>query len=403
MATVVVLGAGTGGQTAAERLRQILPPSHRIVVIDRSGEHVFAPSLPWLITGQRVAAQITRPVQTMLPSGVEFHQADVETIDHAQRQVRAGGVVYEYDYLVIALGADLAMEGVPGLAQAAHHYYDLPNAQRLWEGLSRFSGGRVVLSVASTPYKCPAAPHEGALLIEAYLRTKGLRSGSEIDLYTPEPQPMPVAGPALGEAVRKQLEARGIGFHPRQRLVEVRRDERRIVLEDGEEVSYDLLVAIPPHRCPTVVREAGLTDDSGWVPVDPRTLETRAPGVFAVGDVAAVRLPNGMFLPKAGVFAHGEAEVVARRVAASVIGGEAADFDGMGSCWLETGEGEAAFAVGRFYAEPQPEVNLRSAGRAWHWGKVLFERYWLGRWPGRAVLRPLLRAGASLMGIPGQL
>lgn len=402
MATVVILGAGTGGQTAAQRLRQLLPQPHRIVVIDRSGDHVFSPSLPWLMTGHRTSAQITRPVGSMLPSGVEFHEAQVEAIDHAQRQVRAGGVVYEYDYLLIALGADLAIEGVPGLAQAAHHYYDLPNAQRLRESLRQFSGGRVVLSVAGTPYKCPAAPHEGALLIEAYLREKGLRSSSEIDLYTPEPQPMPVAGPALGEAVRKQLEARGIGFHPRRRLVEVRPAERRIVLE-GEEIAYDLLVSIPPHRCPAVVREAGLTDESGWLPVDPRTLETRVPGVFALGDVAAVRLPGGLFLPKAGVFAHGEAEVVARRIAASVIGGEATDYDGIGSCWLETGEGEAAFAFGRFYAEPQPEVNLRSAGRAWHLGKVLFERYWLRRWPGRAVLGPLLRAGASLMGVPGQL
>ena len=403
MATVVILGAGTGGQTAAHRLRQILPQSHRIVVLDRSREHVFSPSLPWLMTGQRVVAQITRPVQAMLPSRVEFHEAHVEAIDHAQKQVRAGGLVYEYDYLIIALGADLAMEGVPGLAQGAHHYYDLASARRLWEALRQFPGGRVVLSVAGTPYKCPAAPHEGVLLIEAHLRAKGLRQSSQIDLYTPEPQPMPVAGPALGEAVRKQLEARGIGFHPRRRLVEVQPAERRIVLEGGEEVPYDLLIAIPPHRCAAVAREAGLTDESGWLPVDPRTLETRVPGVFALGDVAAVRLPNGMFLPKAGVFAHGEAEVVARRIAASVIGGEAADFDGTGSCWLETGQGEAAFAFGRFYAEPQPEVNLRSAGRAWHWGKVLFERYWLGRWPGRAVLRPLLRAGASLMGVPSQL
>jgi sulfide:quinone oxidoreductase len=315
----------------------------------------------------------------------------------------AGGRPYAYDYLIIALGADLAMEGIPDLADGAYHYYDLAGAQRLWEALRQFSGGRVVLSIAGTPYKCPAAPHEGALLIEAYLRARGLRSRSEVDLYTPEPQPMPVAGPVLGEAVRRQLEERGIGFHPRQRLVAVQAAARRIVLEGGEEVTYDLLVAIPPHRCPAVVREAGLTDESGWLPVDAHTLEARVPGVFALGDVAAVRLPNGMFLPKAGVFAHGQGEAVARRIAASISGGEAPDFDGQGFCWLETGDGAAAFAAGRFYAEPQPEISLRPAGRLWHWGKVLFERYWLDRWPGRTLLRPLLQAGASLMRIPGQV
>jgi hypothetical protein len=143
----------------------------------------------------------------------------------------------------------------------------------------------------------------------------------------------------------------------------------------------DLLLAVPPHRPPDVVRSSGLIGSSGWIDTDPHTLTTEHEGVYAIGDVSNIRLANGKNLPKAGVFAHSEAEVVAERIATKIEGlTSEASFNGKGSCWLELGGGEAGFASGNFYAEPEPTVHLYAAGLPWHWGKVLFEKWWFHHW-----------------------
>ncbi len=192
---------------------------------------------------------------------------------------------------------------------------------------------------------------------------------------------MPTAGPEMGAAVRGILEARGIGFHPEQAVERIEPAARELVLGDGERIPFDLLLGVPPHRAPAPVRESALAGESGFVPVDRATLETSVEGVFAIGDVASIPLAGGRFLPKAGVFAHGQAEVVAKRIAAELRGRTpSADFDGNGACFLEMGDGVAAYASGDFYAEPAPQVRLRRPGRQWHLGKVAFERYWLWRW-----------------------
>lgn len=192
---------------------------------------------------------------------------------------------------------------------------------------------------------------------------------------------MPTAGPRMGEALKAMLAGRGIGFHPNQTTQEIDPERRELVLDSGERVGFDALLGVPPHRAPAVARESGLAAETGFLPVDPLTLQTRAEGVFAVGDVTAIPIAGGKFLPKAGVFAHGEAEVVARRIA-DELGGRPprGTFDGHGACFVEMGDGVAAYATGDFYAEDGPAIRLRSPGRLWHLGKVAFERYWLRRW-----------------------
>lgn len=235
--------------------------------------------------------------------------------------------------------------------------------------------------VSRLPYKCPAAPYETALLTEALLRRRGIRDHSSIDVYTPEPFPMPTAGPAMGEAVRDILESRGIGFHPEQTVERIEPGAREIVRADGERTPFDLLLGIPPHRAPSAVRESTLAGETGFVPVDRATLATKAEGVLAIGDVTTIPIAGGKFLPKAGVFAHAEAEIVAKRIAAELAGRTPTGaFEGKGACFLEMGDGIAAYASGDFYAEQGPQVRLRRPGRRWHLGKVAFERYWLWRW-----------------------
>jgi sulfide:quinone oxidoreductase len=246
------------------------------------------------------------------------------------------------------------------------------------------------------------------MLIADYFRQRGLSPKVEIHLFTPEPQPMPVAGPLLGEAVRAMLQVKGIKFHALHKLTSVEPEPRELTFEDRERFRYDLLVAIPPHRAPKLVVEAGLASRAGWIPVDPQTLATSQPGIYAIGDITAIPIPGRwkqdvpMMLPKAGVFAHAQAEVVAQRIAAEITGRVCeVKFCGDGYCMLEAGEDLAGFAFGNFFAEPAPNVQLRQMGKAWHIGKVLFEKWWLAPMGfRRSLLASTLRAGSRFYGIP---
>jgi len=379
--TVVVLGGGTGGIVAAHRLRRQLAADDRVVVVERDPVYRFAPSFLWVLTGERRPEQISVDLGQLRRRGIELVEAEARAIDTDARRVETSNGPIAYDRLVVALGAELAPELLPGFADAALDVYTLDGAVRTGRALEGFEGGRVVVLVSRLPYKCPAAPYETALLTEALLRKRGIRDRASVNVYTPEPFPMPTAGPEMGAAVRGILEARGIGFHPEQAVERIEPAARELVLGDGERIPFDLLLGVPPHRAPAPVRESALAGESGFVPVDRATLETSVEGVFAIGDVASIPLAGGRFLPKAGVFAHGQAEVVAKRIAAELRGRTpSADFDGNGACFLEMGDGVAAYASGDFYAEPAPQVRLRRPGRQWHLGKVAFERYWLWRW-----------------------
>ncbi len=405
--TVVILGGGTAGLVAANELARRLPDAHRIVLVERSGRHAFAPSFLWLMTGDRRPAQITRDLRALVAPRVDVVQAQARSIDWRDRRVDTDGQAIPYDHLVIALGAELAPEAIPGLAEAAHTFYTLDGAERLQGTLREFNGGTVAVVVSALPYKCPGAPHEGAMLLGDYFRRRGLRGKVDLHLFTPEPQAMPVAGPELGAAVGGMLEGRGIAFHPSHKVTAVRPEARELVFDGKPDARYDLLVAIPPHRGPRLVRDSGLANEAGWVPVDRRTLATAREHVYAIGDVTAIPIPGRwkpdvpLMLPKAGVFAHEHARVVAHRIAAEISGTTAQqDFCGDGYCMLEAGEDLAGFAFGNFFAEPSPEIRLRRVGRAWHVGKVLFEQWWLT--PSglrRRALELALKSGARAFGV----
>jgi sulfide:quinone oxidoreductase len=216
------------------------------------------------------------------------------------------------------------------------------------------------------------------MLIDGWYRRQRLRDAVRIDVYAAEPGPMGVAGPEMSNAVRQLLESKGIAYHPAHQVTTVDAAERRLAFSNGARTAFDLLAFVPPHRPPAVIRESGMVSDTGWVAVDRHTLETRWPRVYAIGDVVAIPLALGKPLPKAGVFAHGEADVVARNIASTIAGtATPARFDGHGECFIETGDGKAGFGGGDFYAEPVPTVTLHSPSRRWHLGKVWFEKTWL--------------------------
>ena len=378
--TVAVLGGGVGGLVAANRLRKLLSREHRIVLIDRNVWHSFAPAYPTVMLGQKVARQISRDLRRLNRKGIEFIAAEITGIDLSGKTVRFDGQELAYDYLIVSMGTQYSAGEISGLG-SAYTFYTLEGAEGLREELANFTSGRIAIVVAGLPYKCPAAPYEGALLLDHYFRRQRLRDDVEIRLFTPEPGPLPVAGKAIGEAVTELLAGREVWFSPNTRLQAVDPQGKKLVFQDGTDASYDLLIAVPLHEVPTVVREAGLAEEGGWVKVDRETMATPFEGVYAIGDVTQVPLANGLMLPKAGVFAHGEAEVVARNIAAEIKGGKGRwDFGGEGSCFLETGYGKAGYVSGNFYAEPDPEVRMRQPSLLWRWVKEGFIRTWLWRW-----------------------
>ena len=397
--TVLVLGGGVGGLVAANELRRRLDPRDRVVLVEREARHLFQPSLLWLMVGRRRREQIERPLRSLLARGIELVEAEVNAIDPEGRQFETATGVLSADALVVALGAELAPDAMAGYRDAALNFFSPEGAAACARALESFRGGRVVVAVSTVPYKCPAAPYEAALLLDDELRRRGLREASQIDLFTPEPQPMPVAGPVMGSAVIGLLEAKGIRFHPKSPIARFEPATAELVLADGTRAGYDLLAAVPPHGAPAAVRDSGLANEAGWIPVDRNTLQTANERVYAVGDVTTVTLTNGKPLPRAGVFAHAQALVVAREIAATFAGRPApAGFDGVGFCWVETGAGRAAFAVGDFYAEPDPALDLRRPRSVWHAGKVLFERSWIGNPLERHLARAGLIAGARVAG-----
>ena len=380
--TILVLGGGIGGTVAATRLRRMLSREHRVVLVERETRHVFSPSFLWLMIGDRSAERIGRPMAALAKRGIELVQGPVERIDPAARSIRVGGKELTGDYLVIALGADLAPEALPGLREAGHNFYSLSGAESLRDARLKLQSGRIVVLVSAVPFKCPGAPNEAAMLLEYDCRRRGIGNRVKVDLYTAEPGPMPVAGPEVSSALRQMIEAKGIGYHPNHATTSVDPAQRRISFADGSTADFDLLAYIPPHRAPQVVRDAGLCGESGWVPVDRGTLETKFPGVFAIGDVTGIMLTSiGRPLPKAGVFAHNEAEVVARNIVRAMTGkGEPQRFTGDGECFIETGDGRAAFGSGNFYADPAPQIKLKRPSVMLHLGKVAYEKLWLFRW-----------------------
>jgi sulfide:quinone oxidoreductase len=385
--TVVVLGAGVGGLTAAVELRTCLPDTDRIVLVDRSFSGSLGLSSLWVLRGWRTLDQVrVRPTEAALP-GVSMVTAEVERIDTDTRTVHCDpdGPI-GYDALVVALGAELDPASVPGLDEAllseqAGQFYTPEAAAQLHRRVETRESGRLGVLVAAVPFKCPAAPYEGAFLIADLLGERFTGGAVSVDVYTPEPLPMPVAGPDVGKALVGMLEAKGIGFHSGKEATSVDPRTRTVSFAGDTTELFDLIAVVPPHSAPAAVRESALSGPAGWIPVDSSTLKTPASDAWAIGDNTALMLPIGKPLPKAAIFAEAEGTVAAHQVARH-LGYDAPDtrFAGVGECYVEIGRGMAAKGVGEFLATPAPRVTLHDPSTAFHDEKVQQERDWLSRW-----------------------
>ncbi|HUG09392.1 MAG TPA: FAD/NAD(P)-binding oxidoreductase [Opitutaceae bacterium] len=365
-ATILILGGGFGGIAAANKLRELLPAPHRVILVDQSDKFFVGATKTWVMLGEKNVDEITQSRAALLAAGVEFVYNAVASIDVAGCTITTPDGVLAWDFLVVALGADVSMDGVPGLKEAAHTFYTLEGAERLRSVVADFKGGDIAILMVKPPWKCPPAPYEAAMMLHALFAERGVPA--RISIHTPEGIPMATAGPEMGAFIKSQLEARGITLHAKRQVTRVDGESRRVHFADGAEAAFDLLLCVPVHAAPAVVRQAGLTGGGAWIPVHARTMEvgldTAVGRVFAVGDVTTVSLPGRfkpdmpLVLPKAGVMAEAQALVAAHRIADLVEGRvPSAEFDGRGFCYLEMGRGEAVRAEGSFFNMPHPVME----------------------------------------------
>jgi sulfide:quinone oxidoreductase len=377
---VLVLGAGFGGLELTSRLSEVLGDAADVVLIDKADGFVFGYSKLDVMFGRTPADVVVHSYRDLVKPGVQFVRSMIRSIDPTRLRVETDSATFEADTLVVALGADLHPSATPGLLECGHEFYTVPGAFALREVLDRFAGGRVLVGVTSTPFKCPPAPSEAVLLVDEFLTRRDLRDRSEISLVMPLGAPIPPS-PDASTALLAAFADRGIAWYP-NRIVRRLDPVRRVaVLADGQELPFDLFLGVPVHRAPEVVQESGMCVD-GWIPVDPLTLETSFPNVYAVGDVTSVGTP------KAGVFAERQAAVVADAIIARALPDTAAPaYDGRGICYVEFGRGQVARVDVTFRSGQTPtgqfdDASLLIAADKSQFGASRIQRWFGSEWTG---------------------
>ncbi len=348
--SVIVLGAGFGGLELSTRLSEELGDQVDVTLIDRADAFVFGFSKLDVMFGTRTPEAVRLRYADITTPHVRFRQETVTAIDPVARRVVTDLDTYESDVVVVALGADYDRAATPGLVEAGNEFYSVAGAGVLREVLPSFRSGTAIVGVCGPSFKCPPAPSEAALLLDGYLRERGVRDDVRIQLVMPFGRPIPPA-PETSEAILAKFAERDIEFVPDHKVAALDPATHEAVLDDDTRMPFDLFLGIPVHRAPAVVEASGMTED-GWIPVDQGTLATRFPGVYAVGDVTSVGTP------KAGVFAERAARVLADQLIARIRGAaEPPGFDGTGACWIEFGDHEGARIDVDFFSTPGQPIT----------------------------------------------
>jgi len=377
---IVVLGAGFGGLELSTILSEQLGEAADVTLIDKGDSFVFGYSKLDVMFGRQTPEAVRLPYGDFAKPGVRFVQRTITAIDPEERRVSTDGGEYEADVLVVALGADYDIDATPGLAEGGNEFYSVAGAERLRDVIARFTEGHAVIGVCGAPFKCPPAPSEATLLLHDHLAERGVRDACEITILMPLPSPVPPS-PQTSEALLAAFAERGIEFVAGARIASLDPGRKAVLLNDGTEYPYDLFLGVPRHRAPDVVVASGLTEE-GYIPVDSRTLRTRFPGVYAVGDVATVGVP------KAGVFSEGAARVVAAEVLAELARDEQpAGYDGLGSCYIEFGAGRVGRVDVDFLSGPSPTGTFREPSSALVAEKEEFGSSRRARWFGHGAQR----------------
>jgi sulfide:quinone oxidoreductase len=377
MQRILILGGGVGGTLTAnllvKKLRARIDRGDvEVLVVDATGQHVYQPGFMYIAMGGERAANLQRPERSLLDNRVTLVVGEVATVDEARQIVTLkDGLPLGYDQLVLATGSRIVPEAIEHFDTEAHHFYTAEAAARLRAALDAFDGGRIVIGIAGMPYKCPPAPLEVAFLIESELRDRKLRDRSTIDFCSPIGRAFTIE--SVSDMATPILETKGIELHTFFNVEAIDAERKVVQSLEGEELPYDLLILVPPHKGQQFLMDSGLAPaPGGWLPTDRHTLLVGdRPNVYALGD--ATDLP----LSKAGSTAHFEAPVVAERIAAAIAGrapaGKHADYEGKVMCFFEIGDGKGTLLQFDYDHPPRPP----KPNQLWHLGKIVFNKtYW---------------------------
>jgi sulfide:quinone oxidoreductase len=370
---VLILGAGFAGLELATSLSEAHGDGVEVTVLDKSDTFIFGFSKLDVLFGKATVEAVQLPYREFAKPGVTFRREAVQAIDPAARRVVTDRGTHEADVLVVALGADYDVSTTPGITLGQNEFYSLAGATHLRDVLPTFTRGSVVVGVCGAPYKCPPAPSECALMLHDYLLQRGVRGDCHITLAHSMSSPVPPS-PETSKALIAAFAERNIDYLPSSKVLSVDAERKLVLLEGGRELACDLFLGVPKNRAPDVVVAAGLAVD-GWVPVNPRTLETKFAGVYAVGDLANTGAP------KAGVFAEGAARTVAQNVSALINEREpTAKNPGAGSCYIEFGDDRIARVDVDFFSGPKPTGTFHEPSAALRADKKHFGATRKARW-----------------------
>ncbi|MFB5627031.1 MAG: NAD(P)/FAD-dependent oxidoreductase [Nitrosarchaeum sp.] len=375
---VLILGGGFGGLSAANEIRNNLSSSQiKITVIDKKDWFMVGFAKLWIIKGTRTFENSIGSLNELTKKEINFLKEEILQIDLQNKTVKTTTKILQYDFLIIAMGAVLAPEKIPGLTENGMNLYDHNHLTEIHNKLKKMKSGNIAISIMGMPYKCPPAPFEASLLIDSLLREEGVRDSVQIHFYSPAPITLPAAGPEISQQILDLINSENIIFHDTCKIKSV---EKNKLIFQNSEASFDLLLAVPPHIAPKVIYDSGLAKEGGFISIN-RDCKTPFENVYAVGDVTTLTVTDNMAVPKAGVFAEGEAITVAQNIILKIQSKkDSLLFDGKGGCFIESGRDTASIIEVDMFTEPKPSTKLTTSTTKHLDEKIQFEKDRLSKW-----------------------
>ena len=376
---MLILGGGFGGLSAANEIRNNLTSSQiKITVVDKKDWFMVGFVKLWIIKGTRTFENSIGLLNKLTKKEINFLKEEVLKIDLQNKNIKTTTKILSYDFLIIAMGAVLAPEKILGLSENGMNLYDHNQLTEIHNKIKKMKSGNIAISIMGMPYKCPPAPFEASLLIDSMLREQGVRDSVQIHFYSPAPITLPAAGPEISQQILNLINSENIIFHDLCKIKSV--EKNKLIFQNGEEANFDLLFAIPPHVAPKVVYESGLAKESGFIPIN-RDCKTPFENVYAVGDVTTLAVTDTMIVPKAGIFAEGEAITVAQNIISKIQSKkESSLFDGKGGCFIESGRDTASLIEIDMFSELKPITKLTESTVKHLDEKIQFEKERLSKW-----------------------